>query len=53
MAIIVNLDVMMAKITAMLHPLHEGDHIYLQEWPKMDDKKACRIEAVTLTEQFS
>ena len=41
------------KITAVLHPLHEGDHIYLQEWPKMDDKKACRIEAVTLTEQFS
>ena len=41
------------KITAVLHPLHEGDHIYLQEWPKMDDKKACRIEAVTLTEQFT
>ena len=41
------------KITAVLHPLHEGDHIYLQEWPKMDDKKACRIEAVTLIEQFS
>ena len=41
------------KITAVLHPLHEGDHIYLQEWPKMDDKKACRIEAVTLTEQFA
>lgn len=41
------------KITAVLHPLHEGDHIYLQEWPKMDDKKACQIEAVTLTEQFT
>ena len=41
------------KITAVLHPLHEGDHIYLQEWPRMDDKKACRIEAVTLIEQFS
>ena len=41
------------EITAVLHPLHEGDHIYLQEWPKMDDKKACCIEAVTLTEQFS
>ena len=41
------------EITAVLHPLHEGDHIYLQEWPKMDDKKACRIEAITLTEQFS
>ena len=41
------------EITAVLHPLHEGDHIYLQEWPKMDDKKACRIEAVTLTEQFA
>ena len=39
-------------IIAVLHPLHEGDHIYLQEWPKMEEKSACQINEVTLAEQF-
>ena len=40
-------------IIAVLHPLHEGDHIYLQKWPKMEDGVACRIEAVEVRETFS
>lgn len=39
-------------ITAVLHPLHEGDHIYLQEWPKMEAGMACRIDAITIEEKF-
>lgn len=40
------------KITAVLHPLHEGAHIYLQEWPKMENGSACRIEAIEVDEQI-
>ena len=40
------------QITAVLHPLHEGDHIYLQEWPKMEDGVACQIESVEIKETF-
>ena len=39
------------KITAVLHPLHEGDHVYLQQWPKMENKTACRIDAIAVEEQ--
>ena len=40
------------QITAVLHPLHEGDHIYLQEWPKMENGVACQIESVEIKETF-
>ena len=40
------------KITAVLHPLHEGDHIYLQEWPKMDDKGGYAYRTVYLIVMF-
>lgn len=40
------------EITAVLHPLREGDPIYLQEWPKMEDGSVCQISAVEIEEQF-
>ncbi len=40
------------QITAVLHPLHEGDHIYLQEWPQMEEGSACRIDTITIEEKF-
>ena len=40
------------QITAVLHPLHEGDHIYLQEWPQMENGSACRINTITIEEKF-
>ena len=40
------------QITAVLHPLHEGDHIYLQEWPKMENGVACQIKSVEIKETF-
>lgn len=36
------------KLTAVLHPLYKDAHVYLQEWPKLEDGKACRIDAVTV-----
>ncbi len=40
------------QITAVLHPLHEGDPIYLQKWPQMEEGSACRIDAITIEEKF-
>ncbi len=40
------------QITAVLHPLHEGDHIYLQEWPQMENGAVCRIDTITIEEKF-
>ena len=40
------------QIIAVLRPLHEGDHIYLQEWPRMEEGSACRIDAITIEEKF-
>ena len=31
-----------------LTPLYENDIIYLQEWPEMEDGKACRVNTITL-----
>ena len=31
-----------------LTPLYENDKIYLQEWPVMEDGKACRVNTITL-----
>ena len=40
------------QITAVLHPLHEGDHIYLQEWPQMENGTVCQIDTITIEEKF-
>ena len=39
-------------LTAELTPLHEGDKIYLQTWPEMEDGKAERINAILLITQY-
>lgn len=40
------------KLTALLRPLHKGDHIYLQEWPEMENDTACIIKSITATEKY-
>lgn len=30
-------------------PLHDGDHIYLERWPEMENGSICCVDAVTLT----
>jgi hypothetical protein len=36
------------NIDLELTPLYENDKIYLQEWPEMEDGKACRVNMITL-----
>lgn len=40
------------KILAVLHPLHENDRIYLQEWPEMKNGQICEIRSVKIQECF-
>ncbi len=35
-----------------LYPLREGDEIYLQKWPKMEDGKACRLNGISSVAQY-
>ena len=40
------------KLRAELTPLCENDKIYLQNWPKMEDGKVCRIINILLIVQY-
>ncbi len=39
-------------LNAQLKPLYEGDKIYLQDWPKMVDGKACQIVNIHFIVQY-
>lgn len=41
------------KLCAVLYPLHEGAHVYLQEWPPMENGRACSIKSVTVKEVYT
>lgn len=41
------------RLTAVLHPLYEGDPIYLQQWPEMENGTACRIEQAQIEEIYT
>ena len=40
------------ELRAVLEPLREGDKVYLQEWPKMQDGKACSVLNIQLIVQY-
>ncbi len=40
------------KAEAVLYPLHDGDHLYLQNWPSMDAGAACRLNKIVSIAQY-
>ena len=40
------------KARAVVAPLKEGDKVYLQNWPEMDNGVACRIDGVSSVAQY-
>ena len=39
-------------IKCVLEPLKEGEKLYLQEWPVLEDGRACRINNIQLVAQY-
>jgi len=40
------------KLMVTIRPLKAGDRVYLEEWPPLEDGNACRLEEVTVEEQY-
>ena len=40
------------KLTVKVHALHKNTEIFLEKWPQMEADRACRLETVTVTEEF-
>ena len=40
------------KADAIIYPLHEGDKVYLQEWPKMENGVVCGINTIDSVCQY-
>ena len=39
-------------IELVVHPLRADTHVFLERWPELHGGEACRVDSVSLTEQF-
>ncbi len=40
------------RLEIVVYPLEEKAAVFLEKWPKMKDGRACRLDGVTVTEQY-
>jgi len=40
------------KLTVKISALHEDEKLFLEKWPAMEDGRACRLESVTVAEEY-
>lgn len=40
------------ELTLCIKPLHQGEKVFLEKWPDMDNGCACRLESVRVQEEY-